>query len=255
MPTASPFGFSDPFIPSPRMPNSLSHLSREALPPSLPITACNGPGTIGPIATNDGPASVQASTFRNVSACNRCRLRKHRCDQNLPRCHPCEKAQVRCVGYDPITKHEIPRSYVFWLEHRVGYLKQVLVDHNIGFRAEAAFDEEASSAEAALKIAHSKPVSETPRKRERSVDSGVTSDQQPATFNYKWKLHDPISDLLSGNTAQYEIAKPEAVKSMTNFETNPIQDSFFGLGAGKPGKKLHPKVLASIWKQAQIEEP
>ena len=50
-----------------------------------------------------------ASSFRNVSACNRCRLRKNRCDQKLPSCASCEKAGVRCVGYDPITKREIPR--------------------------------------------------------------------------------------------------------------------------------------------------
>jgi hypothetical protein len=51
----------------------------------------------------------QSSNFRNVSACNRCRLRKNRCDQNLPSCASCEKASVACVGYDPITKKEIPR--------------------------------------------------------------------------------------------------------------------------------------------------
>lgn len=51
----------------------------------------------------------QSSSFRNVSACNRCRLRKNRCDQRLPSCASCEKANVKCVGYDPITKREIPR--------------------------------------------------------------------------------------------------------------------------------------------------
>lgn len=51
----------------------------------------------------------QSSNFRNVSACNRCRLRKNRCDQRLPSCASCEKAKVACVGYDPITKKEIPR--------------------------------------------------------------------------------------------------------------------------------------------------
>lgn len=57
-----------------------------------------------------GSAKVgQSSSFRNVSACNRCRLRKNRCDQKLPSCASCEKANVACVGYDPITKKEIPR--------------------------------------------------------------------------------------------------------------------------------------------------
>lgn len=60
-----------------------------------------------------GSARVgQSSNFRNVSACNRCRLRKNRCDQKLPSCASCEKANVACVGYDPITKKEIPRRSV-----------------------------------------------------------------------------------------------------------------------------------------------
>jgi hypothetical protein len=64
--------------------------------------SANGGGTAG-------GKSSSASSFRNVSACNRCRLRKNRCDQRLPSCASCEKASVKCVGYDPITKREIPR--------------------------------------------------------------------------------------------------------------------------------------------------
>jgi hypothetical protein len=56
-----------------------------------------------------GAKAGQSSNFRNVSACNRCRLRKNRCDQKLPSCASCAKAGVACVGYDPITKKEIPR--------------------------------------------------------------------------------------------------------------------------------------------------
>lgn len=82
------------------------------------------------------------SSFRNVSACNRCRVRKNRCDQRLPRCQSCEKAGVRCVGYDPITKQEIPRSYVYFLEARVAYLEKLLVENKIEFKDAVAFDEE-----------------------------------------------------------------------------------------------------------------
>lgn len=49
------------------------------------------------------------ATFRNVSACHRCRTRKNKCDQQLPSCRSCEKVGLKCVGYDPITKQEIPR--------------------------------------------------------------------------------------------------------------------------------------------------
>ncbi|KAF4612808.1 hypothetical protein G7Y89_g15565 [Cudoniella acicularis] len=87
-----------------------------------------------------GGKSGQSSNFRNVSACNRCRLRKNRCDQRLPSCASCEKANVKCVGYDPITKREIPRSYVFYLETRVGYLEKLLQDQNIPFAPAEVLD-------------------------------------------------------------------------------------------------------------------
>ncbi|KAI4102659.1 MAG: hypothetical protein L6R37_004249 [Teloschistes peruensis] len=74
-----------------------------------------------------------SSSFRNVSACNRCRVRKNRCDQNLPACSLCEKAGARCVGFDPITKREIPRTYVYYLESRLNYLESLLADNGIAY--------------------------------------------------------------------------------------------------------------------------
>lgn len=49
---------------------------------------------------------------------------------------------MRCVGYDPITKREIPRSYVYFLETRVAHLEKQLAGHNIAFKKAVAFDEE-----------------------------------------------------------------------------------------------------------------
>jgi len=80
------------------------------------------------------------SAFRNVSACNRCRVRKNRCDQQLPACSACTKAHVRCVGYDPITKREIPRSYVYFLETRLSYFEKLLVANNVPFDPADTFD-------------------------------------------------------------------------------------------------------------------
>lgn len=80
-----------------------------------------------------GGKTGQSSSFRNVSACNRCRLRKNRCDQKLPSCASCEKANVACVGYDPITKREIPRSYIFYLEKRVEQLENLLKDNDVTY--------------------------------------------------------------------------------------------------------------------------
>ena len=96
----------------------------------------------GPSATPNTTMSYNHSSFRNISACNRCRIRKNRCDQRLPRCRTCEKAGVRCVGYDPITKCEIPRSYIYFLETRVAYLEELLVQNGIQFKEAVAFDED-----------------------------------------------------------------------------------------------------------------
>lgn len=49
---------------------------------------------------------------------------------------------MRCVGYDPITKREIPRSYVYFLETRVAHLEKQLADNNIEFKTAVPFDEE-----------------------------------------------------------------------------------------------------------------
>ncbi|MCJ1284660.1 Fungal specific transcription factor [Xylographa opegraphella] len=83
---------------------------------------------------------ASASSFRNVSACNRCRSRKNKCDQNLPHCTSCEKARVKCVGYDPTTKRQIPRAYVYYLESRVAYLESLLSGRGIAFAPAEDFD-------------------------------------------------------------------------------------------------------------------
>ena len=79
-----------------------------------------------PHAHGPGPGGT-SSNFRNVSACNRCRHRKNRCDQQLPRCSACVKAGItECVGFDPVSKREIPRSYVYFLETRVRGLEELV---------------------------------------------------------------------------------------------------------------------------------
>ncbi|KAM7188197.1 Fungal specific transcription factor domain containing protein [Rhypophila sp. PSN 637] len=106
-------------------------------PTSLPSGGATSPPTNDLLADGSGSQGAgkvgQSSSFRNVSACNRCRLRKNRCDQKLPSCASCEKAGVACVGYDPITKREIPRSYIYYLEARVEQLESLLTANNVSF--------------------------------------------------------------------------------------------------------------------------
>jgi hypothetical protein len=118
--------------PTKRKRHSSTDLVASPTTPTAPATRGSGGGGMGGGAGggadaveqhspahsehNDGAAAGhgggkvgQGSNFRNVSACNRCRLRKNRCDQKLPSCNSCAKANVACVGYDPITKKQIPR--------------------------------------------------------------------------------------------------------------------------------------------------
>ncbi|GAB7349354.1 hypothetical protein MBLNU459_g8484t3 [Dothideomycetes sp. NU459] len=53
--------------------------AREQTPGGSPVAHSNGGGS-------SAISSSSSSNFRNVSACNRCRLRKNRCDQKLPAC-------------------------------------------------------------------------------------------------------------------------------------------------------------------------
>lgn len=46
---------------------------------------------------------------------------------------------MKCVGYDPITKREIPRSYVHYLETRSAYLESLLTANNIPFSPAESF--------------------------------------------------------------------------------------------------------------------
>ena len=87
-----------------------------------------------PSAARTAEDGVSTTNFRNVSACNRCRTRKNRCDQKLPRCSGCEKANVECVGFDPVSKRAIPRSYVYYLETRVRSLEAILQFNKITFQ-------------------------------------------------------------------------------------------------------------------------
>jgi hypothetical protein len=80
--------------------------------------------------TDGGGASVLGVT-RSISACQRCRNRKTKCDQKFPSCTACFKANVECVGIDAATGREIPRSYVSHLEDRIAQLESQLHDHGI----------------------------------------------------------------------------------------------------------------------------
>ncbi|OAX85555.1 hypothetical protein ACJ72_00049 [Emergomyces africanus] len=163
--------------------------------------------------SNPAPSSSSFFTsFRSVSACNRCRLRKNRCDRNLPRCQSCKKARVHCVGYDPTTKREIPRSYVFFLESRLAYLEKTLVDNGIEFRPPEPYEGEAeldrlAEDESATSLGKSvlegdAKVVRPPLAKDTKSRQGVIMGRDPKTKVKREREKD--DDLVSGS-----IPKPD----------------------------------------------
>jgi hypothetical protein len=59
---------------------------------------------------------------------NRLIQRKTRCDVNLPRCTPCERANAHCEYFDQAKGTKIPRNFVVYLQHKVRSLEKQLAD-------------------------------------------------------------------------------------------------------------------------------
>ncbi|PVH18493.1 uncharacterized protein CXQ87_001423 [Candidozyma duobushaemuli] len=89
---------------------------------------------------------------RSIAACQRCRSKKIKCDQNFPKCSKCERAGLECVGIDPATGREVPRSYVYHLEEKVQRLEALLRQKGLD-----PSGEEESPASASVSVA-SEPV-------------------------------------------------------------------------------------------------
>ena len=105
-----PKGNSNAASPTPANPRPSSGSN-----PSTPRTA-----------TSSAKEKGNSAIYRSISACNRCRSRKTKCDQLFPACTSCAKAGVECVGVDAATGREIPRSYVSHLEERIAALEAQL---------------------------------------------------------------------------------------------------------------------------------
>ncbi|KAF3923413.1 hypothetical protein ABW21_db0206243 [Orbilia brochopaga] len=105
---------------------SSSHIQAPSSPPTH-ISHARSKSSAVPSATSLTQATT-GNISRSISACNRCRSRKTKCDQLFPACTACAKANVECVGVDAATGREIPRSYVSHLEERVAFLEKQLAN-------------------------------------------------------------------------------------------------------------------------------
>ena len=226
-------------------------------------------------ATSAPANSGASSSFRNVSACNRCRLRKNRCDQNLPACTSCEKAGVKCVGFDPITKREIPRTYVYYLESRVRYLEELLSDQKIPFGPSQDFDlgskpvkdeptahsplsERSSAKENVIQRGRANTGSDSGSEWEQKEESdklnklvsniGMVSVQgasdprflgSTSGISFARVVFAAVKSSISGGDRSGRGSKPSSVGSAAATSGTSMRDSFFGLQS-KPNMRPAP---------------
>lgn len=67
---------------------------------------------------------VGSGSIRNITACQRCRQRRVKCDKQFPKCGNCLRKGDDCLSLDPGTGEVIGRSYVYELETQVRLLKE-----------------------------------------------------------------------------------------------------------------------------------
>ncbi|KFY11492.1 hypothetical protein V492_04434 [Pseudogymnoascus sp. VKM F-4246] len=74
-------------------------------------------GQAGPGSSSEGPALTGSG--RAIQACDRCRMKKVRCDGIVPTCGRCQAAGLECLTMVKLTRKSYPRSYTESIEERL----------------------------------------------------------------------------------------------------------------------------------------
>ncbi|KAF2008399.1 hypothetical protein BU24DRAFT_403287 [Aaosphaeria arxii CBS 175.79] len=91
-----------------------------------------------------------------IPACQKCKLRKVRCNRQAPKCGNCTKANIACIIVDHITGQSYSRQYIAGLEDRERELRERV--HQSGPVGERSSVTESSSAQVRSDAAESTPV-------------------------------------------------------------------------------------------------
>ncbi|KAF3931950.1 hypothetical protein ABW20_dc0101474 [Dactylellina cionopaga] len=111
------FGAGNPMGHAPQSSPPYRRQSVASLLPRKPMS--NGPtGGDGQNAEHTG------AKIHTLTACNRCRSRKSRCDATLPKCEPCHRSGSQCDFWDASKGITLSRGYVTFLQDRVKALDQ-----------------------------------------------------------------------------------------------------------------------------------
>ncbi|KAK6500235.1 hypothetical protein TWF481_010583 [Arthrobotrys musiformis] len=111
------FGAGNPMA---HAPQSSPQYRRQSVASLLPRKSTST-GT----STGDAQSAEHAGAkIHTLTACNRCRSRKSRCDASLPKCEPCQRSGSQCDFWDASKGVVLSRSYVIFLQDRVKALDQ-----------------------------------------------------------------------------------------------------------------------------------
>ncbi|KAM0716137.1 hypothetical protein Q7P37_008651 [Cladosporium fusiforme] len=111
---------------------------------TCPLTTTDQPHTIAwpnvtPCALVEYliPMSM-AEEASQLPSCQRCKLRKIRCDHAPPKCAACTKASSACIIVDPITQKQYTREYIHDLERKESQLSEKLKSRRVPQRTSTA---------------------------------------------------------------------------------------------------------------------
>ncbi|KAF8251737.1 hypothetical protein K440DRAFT_512956, partial [Wilcoxina mikolae CBS 423.85] len=111
--------------PHPGQGPPVGHGQMATLAKPAPHMARSRSASTSALSTPTGPAPNPPKK-KIVTACQRCRTRKIRCDGALPACRSCVKAGVECIEVDRSGDNNMPRSHVLELENRIKWLENVV---------------------------------------------------------------------------------------------------------------------------------
>ncbi|KAI5804538.1 fungal-specific transcription factor domain-containing protein [Geopyxis carbonaria] len=142
------------------------------------------------VSTPTGPSAAQKKKI--VTACQRCRTRKIRCDGVLPACKSCVKAGVDCIEVDRSGDNNMPRSHVLELENRIKWLEDIITSRcpDINLAAGPPVELRSRPAPPAIRIVTTGPDFNQPPQSMSSTSSPVfalspaSTCATPASFEF-----------------------------------------------------------------------
>ncbi|KAH3918003.1 hypothetical protein HBI56_177600 [Parastagonospora nodorum] len=141
-----------------------------------------------------------SSDIQVLPACQKCKLRKVKCDRQAPKCTSCTKGKVACIIVDPVTGEQYARDYIKRLEEQEAELKAKLGERageHASERGEASQGSTTTSeaAETSPAAPHSGPPTGPPTGGTTASRSGFVGDGSGLGFLHsilseaKWQRH------------------------------------------------------------------